>query len=264
MIRPGGPSLRRSRDVGRGPAVEVGPVNREYHRWHSPVLGREMELLVFGHAGARVLVFPTSMGRFFDWEDRGMIAALGEHLDSGSVQLFCVDGVDGESWYATSAPPAQRAIRHLQYDGYVLDEVLPFSRRRNPNPYLIVTGASFGAYHAVNFAFRHPEVAGRVIGMSGLYDIKRFTGGYSNDNVYFNNPSDFVQHEHDPERLRLLRRLDIILAIGRDDPNCADNEHFSGLLWHKGIWHALRIWDGWVHDWPWWQDMIRRYIGGHE
>jgi hypothetical protein len=46
-------------------------VNREHHRWHSPSLGRDMELLVFGHAGARMLVFPTSMGRFFEWEDRG-------------------------------------------------------------------------------------------------------------------------------------------------------------------------------------------------
>ena len=239
-------------------------MKREYHRWHSPVLDREMELLVFGQAGARVLVFPTSLGRFFDWEDRGMIAALGEHLDNGWLQLFSVDSVDQESWYATSAPPWQRAIRHIQYESYILDEVLPFTQDRNPTPYLIATGASFGAYHAVNFAFRHPELVDRAIGMSGLYDVKQLTDGYSDDNVYFNNPSDFIQHEHDPERLGRLRQLDLILVIGRDDPNCAHNEHFSGLLWDKGIRHTLHIWDGWVHDWPWWQDMIRLYIGGHD
>ena len=44
-------------------------MNREYHRWYSPSLERDMELLVFGHSGARTLVFPTSMGRFFQWED---------------------------------------------------------------------------------------------------------------------------------------------------------------------------------------------------
>ena len=38
-------------------------------------------MLVFGHAGARVLVFPTSMGRFFQWEDSGMITALGDQLE---------------------------------------------------------------------------------------------------------------------------------------------------------------------------------------
>jgi len=42
-----------------------GAMHRAYHRWHSPSLGRDMELLVYGHAGARVLVFPTSQGRFF-------------------------------------------------------------------------------------------------------------------------------------------------------------------------------------------------------
>ena len=59
-----------------------------------------------------------------------------------------------------------------------------------------------------------------------------------------------------------MRRLDIILAIGRDDPNREDNEHLSGVLWSKNIWHALRIWDGWAHDWPWWRDMIRIYVNG--
>ncbi|MBF8283873.1 MAG: hypothetical protein HW378_2788, partial [Anaerolineales bacterium] len=53
-------------------------MNREYHRWYSPSLNKEIELLVFGHAGARMLVFPTSLGKFYEWEDRGMVGALGE------------------------------------------------------------------------------------------------------------------------------------------------------------------------------------------
>ncbi len=223
-----------------------------------------MELLVFGHAGARVVVFPTSMGRFFQWEDFGMIEALSDQLEQGHIQLFCVDSVDGESWYAKWRPPAERAWRQTQYDNYILNEVLPFTVQRNSNPYLMTTGTSFGAYHAVNFAFRHPELVDRVIGLSGSYDIKKFTNGYSDDNVYFNNPCDFIQNEHDPARLEALQHMDIILAVGRDDPSCANNEYLSGILWSKGIWHALRIWDGWVHDWPWWRQMIQMYIGGHD
>ncbi len=223
-----------------------------------------MELLVFGHAGARVVVFPTSMGRFFQWEDFGMIEALSDQLEQGHIQLFCVDSVDGESWYARWRPPSERAWRQTQYDNYILNEVLPFTVQRNSNPYLMTTGASFGAYHAVNFAFRHPELVDRVIGLSGSYDIKRFINGYSDDNVYFNNPCDFIQNEHDLARLEALRHIDIILAIGHDDPSCANNEYLSGILWSKSIWHALRIWDGWAHDWPWWRQMIRTYIGGHD
>ena len=221
-----------------------------------------MELLVFGHAGARVLVFPTSMGRFFEWEDRGMIGALGEHLDRGWIQMFCADSVDEESWYARGRHPAEAAHRHEQYDRYIRDELLPFTRHRNPNPYLIAAGASFGAYHAVNLAFRHPGLVNRVIGLAGLYDIKRLTRGYSDDTVYRNDPSHFLIHEHEPGRLAAMRSIDTILAIGSDDPNRGDNEHLSGVLWSKSIWHAFRVWDGWCHDWPWWRQMIASYIGG--
>ncbi|HZS78469.1 MAG TPA: alpha/beta hydrolase-fold protein [Ktedonobacteraceae bacterium] len=239
-------------------------MNREYHRWFSPSLGRDMELLVFGSGGARVLVFPTSMGKFYQWEDMGMIAALGPQLEQSQLQLFCVDSVDGESWYDKTKPPAARACRHIQYDQYLLNEVVPFTRQKNNNPYFMTTGASFGAYHAVNFALRYPTLVDRTIGLSGLYDIKRFTDGYSDDNVYFNSPFDFIPNEHEPARLEALRHIDIILAIGRDDPSCPNNESFSSILWGKDIWHALRIWDGWAHDWPWWRQMIQLYINGHD
>src|SRR5262245_42450023 len=123
-------------------------MHRSYHRWYSPALGRDMELLVFGHAGARVLAFPASKHPFYDWEDRGLVASLRWHLDDGHLQLFCVDQVDTESWYGWHLPPARRALRHLQYEKYLLDEVIPFTLRGNPDPFLIAAGPSFGAYHA--------------------------------------------------------------------------------------------------------------------
>src|SRR5206468_3512709 len=94
-----------------------------------------------------------------------------------------------------------RARRHEQYDQYILNEVLPYSEQRNPNPFLITTGASFGGYHAVNFALRHPDRIGRTLGLSGLYDIRRFTDGHHDDAVYYNNPCEFVAGESDPGRL---------------------------------------------------------------
>lgn len=238
--------------------------NREYHRWYSPSLGRDMEMLVFGHGGARLLVFPTSMGRYYEWEDRGMMDTLGDYLANGSLQVFCVDSVDAESWYADHKWPGDRAWRQVQYDRYLHDEVLPFTRHRNPNPFLITTGASFGAYHAVNFAFRHPWHVGRVIGMSGLYDISGFAKGHHDENVFSNNPAHYVSHLHDHDRLEAMRRMDIILATGSDDSFVENNRYLSRALWEKGVGNALRIWDGWAHDWPWWKGMIRAYIGGHD
>jgi esterase/lipase superfamily enzyme len=239
-------------------------MHREYHRWHSPSLKRDMELLILGHAGARVIVFPSSRGRFYEWEDRGMAWALSEHLDRGWIQMYLLDSIDEESWYNRGAHPRGKAWRHMQYEHYLMTEVLPLSRHKNDNPFLIATGASFGAYHAANFAFRHPYLVGRLIGLSGLYDIKEQTGGYSDDLIYFNSPSDFVRHEHDHGRLEALRHMDIILVAGQSDPMRGNTEWMSHVLWEKGIGNALRIWDGFGHDWPWWQQMVVKYIGGHD
>ncbi len=237
---------------------------RHYHRWFSPALTRDMELLVFGHHGARVLVFPTSRGRFYEWENHGLIGVLSEHLHQGWLQLFCVDSVDHESWYNWHAHPAERGRRQAQYDRYLTDEVLPLTQQYNANPYLITTGASFGGYHASNFALRHPHRVHRLLSMSGLHDIKRFSLGWYDENVYFHCPVDFLPGEHDPARLDALRRMDIILAVGRDDGLRASNEHLSAVLWSKGIGNALRIWDGFAHDWPVWARMLPLYIGGHD
>lgn len=235
---------------------------RGYHRWDSPALQRPMELLVFGHAGAPVLVFPTSRGRFFEYEDRGMVAALSQHVEQGWIQLICVDSVDAESWYCDSVHPRDRLQRHDQYERYVIDEVLPFVRSQNGNPFMMVHGCSFGACHAVLFGLRYPTYFNRVLAFAGYYDMRRFLDGYYDDAVYYHNPIDFVRGLQEGQLAQEMRRLEIILAIGRDDSAAWTNQRLSDALWGKGIWHAMCWWDGWAHDWPYWRDMIQQYIGG--
>ena len=129
----------------------------------------------------------------------------------------------------------------------------------------MAVGASFGAYHAACVAFRYPYLFNRLIALSGMFDIKRFTGGYSDDNVYFNNPMDFMQHEGgDSARLNALQRLNIIIATGRDDALRGESERLASILWRKDIGNALRLWDGWSHDWPYWQKMMQLYVGGND
>ena len=86
-------------------------MHRHYHHWYSRSLGRDMELLVFGHGGAPVLVFPSSMGAFFEFEDRGMVGAVAGKLEQGTLQLFCLASVDCESWYNRRAHPRHRIER---------------------------------------------------------------------------------------------------------------------------------------------------------
>ncbi len=87
-----------------------------------------MELFVFGHSGMPVIVFPTSMGRFFDYENRHMIDVRRDRYERGELQAFCVDSVDAESWYNKSIPPGARAGRHVEYDRYIANEAVPFIR----------------------------------------------------------------------------------------------------------------------------------------
>jgi len=239
-------------------------MHHETVAWQSPLLAREMALQVIGHAGARVLVFPTSMGTHREWPDRRMHRLLQDHLDNGWIQLFCLDQPHHENWGNEAVSAGHRAWTHIQYYRYVREEVLPFTAWKNPDPFVIATGASLGASHAMTFGLKYPESVGRILGMSGLYDLKRMTGGYSDENVYAVNPMDFMVHEHDPARLEAFRRQDIILVIGREDPMFASNCEFSGILWSKGIGNALRIWDGNAHDWPYWERMVRTYLRGHD
>ena len=87
-----------------------------------------MELLVFGHAGAKVLVFPTREGRFYDYENWGLVNALRRSIEGGCIRLFCVDGIDSESLYCRSAPPSARTERHRQYDADIAEA------EENPKP----------------------------------------------------------------------------------------------------------------------------------
>jgi esterase/lipase superfamily enzyme len=187
-------------------------MNREYLKGYSRELNREMELLVFGHSGMPLLVFPTSMGRFFEYEDRGMIGAVAPKIDRGELQVFCPDAVELESWYNKGVHPRVRVMRHLQYERYLLHELLPYLRSRNKSPSLTVTGCSFGGYHAINFALKHPDVVTHSVPMSGAYDIHQFLDGYYDDDCYFNCPPDYLPNTNDDWFLSRYRQMKFILG----------------------------------------------------
>jgi esterase/lipase superfamily enzyme len=234
---------------------------REYHKGYSTRLGREMELLVFGHAGQPVMVFPTSCGRFYEFEDRGMIAALAGKIDAGQLQVYCIDSVDEESWYNRAAAPRWRIARHVKYQDYLIHEAVPFIRQRNPDPRLVSLGCSFGGYHAVNIALRHPEIFTGLVSLSGAFDLTNFLYGYYDQDCYFNLPTHYLPNLSDPWFLEHYRRANYVLATGWDDQCLGQNQHLDRIMNERGIPHQLCIWDSLnSHDWPTWQRMVREYL----
>jgi esterase/lipase superfamily enzyme len=220
-----------------------------------------MEMVVYGHGGLPAVVFPTSQGRFYEFEDRGMVDALRWKIDNGEVQLFCVDSVDAESWYNRSVGPRWRIARHVQYDEYIIHEVVPLVKQLNWSPKMATMGCSFGGFHAVTIALRHPDVFTAFLSMSGAFDMGNFLGGYHDQDVYFNQPTQFLPQMSDPWFLDRYRGNTYVLATGVHDQCWDQNERLAGIMRAKGIPVRLDVWgDNTGHDWPWWQRMAQTYL----
>jgi esterase/lipase superfamily enzyme len=249
-------------------------MNIEYHKWHSPNLGQEMELKVYGHAGKPILVFPTQGGRFYEYEDFGMVEACRGSLDAGKIRLFAVDSIDGQSWTNWNLHPADRARRHEDYDRYVVQEVMPFIRgyggpeaKALPGTtgQAITTGCSMGAYHAANFFFRHPDCFDGCIVLSGLFRLNIFIGDYVDETIYFNTPLAYLPNMNDPWYLDQYRQSHIIICVGQgawEEQMRADAAELRGILDAKGVPAWIDFWGHDVdHDWPWWRVQMPYFLG---
>ncbi len=242
-------------------------MNREYHTWLSSRLQRNMELLIFGHAGRAVLFFPTRMARFYDYENWRIVEALKTPLEQGNIQLFCVDSIDVESFYNQKLHPRDRILRHLQYEKYILEEVLPFMHKKNTTDFFEVAGCSMGAYHAINLALKHPRVFRKVVGMSGRYDLTHqiphfndLFDSFHNEDIYYNMPLQFVANLGDENVLQQIRQVEIILAIGQTDPFLFTNQQLSQKLRDVQVPHHLYVWDGYAHRPRFWRQMVQLYL----
>ena len=138
----------------------------------------------------------------------------------------------------------------------------PSRRRRTPTRSSIATGASFGAYHAACFGFRHPHLVNRIVGMSGLYDMKRLTGGLLGRQRLCLQPIGFHAARAGPGAARGVPAAGHHSGHRPGRPVLREQPAPVRGAVGKGIGNALRIWDGWAHDWPYWERMIRQYIGG--
>lgn len=242
-------------------------MKREYHKWYSSNLNRDMELLVFGHKGTKVLFFPPRMGRFYDYENWRVISKLRSKIEAGYLQVFCVDSVDTESFYNFFSHPEYKIWRHVQYQEYILKEVMPLMSLLNNDSPTIVAGCSLGAYHAVNLAFKYPHLFCKVVGMSGRYDLtvginhySDLLSGYHDENVYFNMPTQYLQNINDNNYLNQIRKLDIVLVAGKCDCILNSNHKLSNILNQKGISHRMFEWNEEAHRAYYWRRMVPLYI----
>jgi esterase/lipase superfamily enzyme len=258
-----------ARLVPAAPATVVRedpPLNRRQQSLWSPAIGANGNVVVYGHWGRPLLAFPSQQGPVWQYEERGMIDAIGDLIEAGRVKVYAVDSFDSGSWYRDDLSLEQRAQAHGRYEDWIVNQVVPFVEEDANTHEIALTGVSFGAYHAANFALRRADLFPLAICQSGVYDVSVVGGGERGEAVYFHNPADYVAHLHG-EHLEWLRgRVNLLLVVGQgawEDSTGAleSTRRFAGQLAAKGIAHELDVWGHDVaHDWPAWRAQIAHHL----
>jgi len=230
--------------------------HEHHHKWYSPSLNRDIDVLSFGTRGYPVILFPTSRGRFYENKDFKLIDSVNWFLDEGLVKIYCVDGIDDASWYNRDIHPADRAKNHHWYDQMLYNELVPLAQRETGVGRVATAGCSFGGYHATNFAFKHPDVVKYVFNMGAAFDIRDQVDGHYDDHVYFNNPMDFIPGAQSD----FFHDMFVVLGTGTRDMCWNANERMAEILRNKGINHWLDVRNDAEHDWPVWKQMFPHYL----
>ena len=238
----------------------------EYFKKYSNCLQRDMEFKIYGHGGIPLLVFPAQDGRFYDFENFGMINTISDKIEEGKVQVFCIDSVDSESWSDECGDKRHRVYIMEQWYYYVVDELVPTIFDINGNGKLIyTTGCSMGASHAANFMFRRPDLFQGCICLSGYYDSDLFFGDYHDEILYNNSPIQFLNGmSYDHPYVEMYRHRDIILCCGQgawEDNMIRSTNRMKELLEYKYIPVWIDFWGKDVnHDWNWWQVQLPYFL----
>lgn len=241
-------------------------MNIEYHQHYSSHLNRNMELKRYGHDGKVIIVFPSSGGRFYEYEDFKMIEAIAHYIEKGAIQVFSIDSIDNESWLAQHHDLDHKSYMAEQFEQYLITEFIPFVKHQSDNfgPFM-ATGCSMGAYHAVNMALKHPDVFDQVVALSGIYDARFFVGEYyGHPKVYANSPVDYLWQLEDDWFLERMRKNKYIIAVGQgqfEEPSIKDTKALEAAFQFKHIDAWFDYWGHDVkHDWEWWRNQMPYFL----
>jgi esterase/lipase superfamily enzyme len=241
-------------------------MQRRTTSWYSHNLNMEMPLVSYGHAGPPLLMFPTAAADFLEYERFYLVDSIKAFIEAGKLRAYSINSVNRYSLLNEKMPPHLKAELLTRYDRYITEEVLPLIRNEcaDGENRPITTGASLGAFLAANEYFKHPDLFRGVIAMSGSYDVRAYLKDYYDDNVYFNNPVDYISNLDDDHYLPMLRNADAILIMsGQGNYEAPERSRtLSEILHSKGVPHTLDLWGPDVdHDWPWWRKMLPYALG---
>ena len=234
-------------------------MRRRHELIHSPAMGRRMNIWCFGHWGTPLVVFPSAAGFAHEWDVQGMVETLEPLINGGKLKLYCPESNVSRAWTDKEQHPALRVKQHLAYERFIMEDLVPAIRKdcNSESIRMAAAGASLGAFYAANFSLKFPETFFYSLCLSGRYLATHFTQGYSNDDVYFNNPMAYVPNMDGEvlEKVTSQTHLTLVCGQGAFEEGCIEETHaFADILQFKGIPHHRDIWGHDVsHDWTWWR-----------
>ena len=234
------------------------------HHIDSRFLKQGMEVRSYGSAGLPVIAFPTQDGMADQWKGFGMVDLLAPWLDAGQIRLFTVDTVDVRSWSNKHARKDYRARKQEAYFRWIVDEVVPLVHAFCPGERLpLLTGCSMGGAHSAICLLRRPDLFSGMIALSGAYDCRFFTGGYT-DPLWLRNSGTDILKQADPGTIGLLRQRSIVLCCGQgagEEIELDATRILEKDLRDNGIPAWVDYWGADVnHDWVWWKPQLRYFL----
>ncbi len=231
-----------------------------YHKWYSGRINKEFEMLTFGYAGIPLLLFPTSMGSYYQYKDFGMIARLEWFIQQGKIKVYCPDSYDKESWYNKQIDDSQKVQNHLLFDDFLLNEVVYRAMDETKKQKIITAGCSLGGYHAVNLAFRHPDKVSHTFSLSGAFDVRILIDSCFDEAAYLNSPVDYMANLTNAWYLNHINQMGIVLGCGENDQCKSYNFQLANILQNKNIGHWLDVRSAAGHDWSFWNEALPYYL----
>lgn len=235
-------------------------MTEQYHNFYSEHLHHDFNLLVFGDDGYPLLIFPSAGGRYFEAKDAGILSSISDLINENRIKVFCPDSADNLSWFNNNISPNERVAKHSKYEKTILKDIVEFMFHESGQKRIAVCGFGFGAYHSLNLSFRFPNLISHCLTFSGPADIKQFVLGHYDDDVYFNNPSDFLPNLSEKKYLKHIEEMRILLSSGEFDPYLAEIKNLSGILNNKSIEHILDIVPNSGSSWNEWKKLLPGYL----
>ena len=227
---------------------------------YSEILGLDMSYKTFGKRGGRLCIaFAPQNGRYWDFENFGMVETIMPWNESGEIYLVRADSMEEVSWSGKDIPGSVRAENQERWYHYIIDELYPATKRQCGNrEKAIAIGCSMGGYHAGNFFFRRPDKFSAMVSLSGTFNSDLFFCSYMDFVLFDNCPAAFLRNMPlDHPWVKLYRESTIITCCGQgawEEDLLRGTRELDAILTGMNIPHFSDYWGYDVnHDWPWWR-----------